>query len=54
MGKVNLDDIKPGMKLEKDVQDRSGRVLLRAGTESRNVISISSGLGELPKPTSNP
>jgi len=33
MGKVNLDDIKPGMKLEKDVQDRSGRVLLRAGTE---------------------
>ena len=33
MGKVNLDDIKPGMKLEKDVQERSGRVLLRAGTE---------------------
>lgn len=33
MGKVNLDDIKPGMKIEKDVQDRSGRVLLRAGTE---------------------
>jgi hypothetical protein len=33
MGKLNLDDIKPGMKLEKDVQERSGRVLLRAGTE---------------------
>ena len=33
MGKVNLDDIKPGMKLERDVQERSGRVLLRAGTE---------------------
>lgn len=33
MGKVNLDDIKPGMKIEKDVQDRSGRVLLRAGAE---------------------
>ncbi len=33
MGKVNLDDIKPGMKLEKDVQERSGRVLLRVGTE---------------------
>ena len=33
MGKVNLDDIKPGMKLQKDVQERSGRVLLRAGTE---------------------
>ena len=25
MGKVNLDDIKPGMKLEKDVQERSGQ-----------------------------
>jgi len=33
MGKLNLDDIKPGMKLEKDVQERSGRVLLKAGTE---------------------
>jgi len=33
MGKVNLDDLKPGMKLEKDVQERSGRVLLGAGTE---------------------
>ena len=33
MGKVNLDDIKSGMILEKDVQERSGRVLLRAGTE---------------------
>ena len=33
MGKLNLDDIKPGMKLEKDAQERSGRVLLRAGTE---------------------
>ncbi|MGH9427175.1 MAG: hypothetical protein ACRD2L_12835 [Terriglobia bacterium] len=33
MGKVNLDDLTPGMKLEKDVQERSGRVLLRAGTE---------------------
>jgi hypothetical protein len=32
MGKVNLDGLKPGMKLEKDVQERSGRVLLRAGT----------------------
>ena len=30
MGKVSLDDIRPGMKLEKDVQERSGRVLLRA------------------------
>jgi|SoiMethySBSTD1v2_1073268.scaffolds.fasta_scaffold4940972_2 hypothetical protein len=30
MGKVNLDEIKPGMKLEKDVQERSGKVLLRA------------------------
>lgn len=33
MGKLSIDDIKPGMKLEKDVQERSGRVLLRAGTE---------------------
>ena len=33
MGKLNLDDIKPGMKIEKDVLERSGRILLRAGTE---------------------
>ncbi len=33
MGRLNINQIKPGMKLEKDVQERSGRVLLRAGTE---------------------
>ena len=33
MGKVNLENVSPGMVLEKDVKERSGRVLLRAGTE---------------------
>jgi hypothetical protein len=33
MGKVNLENISPGMVLGKDVKERSGRVLLRAGTE---------------------
>jgi hypothetical protein len=33
MAKVNLEGIQPGMILEKDVKERSGRVLLRAGTE---------------------
>ncbi|HPL63057.1 MAG TPA: hypothetical protein PK587_04745 [Syntrophales bacterium] len=31
MGTINLDDIKPGMVLEKEVQGRDGRVLLGAG-----------------------
>jgi hypothetical protein len=31
MGAINLDDIKPGMVLEKEVQGRDGRVLLAAG-----------------------
>ena len=33
MGKLNLEDIQPGMKLERDVKERTGRILLRAGTE---------------------
>lgn len=31
MGIINLEDIQPGMMLEKDVMDRSGRILLGAG-----------------------
>ncbi|MFB3925991.1 MAG: hypothetical protein ACE14T_08045 [Syntrophales bacterium] len=31
MGTINLEDIRTGMILEKDVRDRSGRVLLGAG-----------------------
>lgn len=33
MGTINLEDIQPGMLLEKDVMDRSGRVLLGAGAQ---------------------
>ncbi len=33
MGKLSIDQVQPGMKLEKDVRERSGRTLLRAGTE---------------------
>ena len=33
MGKLNLDEIKPGMVLGADVTDRNGRVLLKNGLE---------------------
>jgi hypothetical protein len=33
MGKINLDDIKPGMILASAVTERGGRILLSAGTE---------------------
>ena len=33
MGKINLDEIKPGMSLAGDVLDRSGRILLKSGLE---------------------
>jgi hypothetical protein len=33
MGKINYDDIKPGMIVVSDVTDRTGRVLLSAGSE---------------------
>ena len=33
MGKINLSDIQPGMKLAADVKDRAGRLLLGAGSE---------------------
>ena len=33
MGKILLEALKPGMNLAGDVIERSGRVLLRAGTE---------------------
>jgi hypothetical protein len=33
MGKISFETLKPGMKLASDVIERSGRVLLRAGTE---------------------
>jgi hypothetical protein len=33
MAKLNLEDVQPGMVLEKDVEERSGQVLLRAGSE---------------------
>jgi hypothetical protein len=35
MGTINLEDIQPGMVLEKDVIDRSGRTLLGANQEIR-------------------
>ena len=41
MGRVNLGDIKPGMKLEKDALERSGRVLLRAGTTTTTGSKLS-------------
>lgn len=31
MGKLNLDQIQPGMALASDVFDRNGRILLKAG-----------------------
>jgi hypothetical protein len=33
MGKLNLDQIQPGMVLAADVLDRNGRVLLKSGLE---------------------
>ncbi|MEK7250128.1 MAG: hypothetical protein AAB209_06855 [Bacteroidota bacterium] len=33
MGKLNLDEIQPGMVLAADVLDRNGRVLLKNGLE---------------------
>ena len=33
MGKLNLDEIQPGMVLSADVVDRNGRVLLKGGLE---------------------
>ncbi|MBI5474627.1 MAG: hypothetical protein HY961_20000 [Ignavibacteriae bacterium] len=33
MGKLNLDEIQPGMVLAADVIDRNGRVLLKSGLE---------------------
>lgn len=33
MGTINLEDIQPGMVLEREVKDRSGRILLGAGHE---------------------
>ena len=31
MGKISIDDLKPGLTLQSDVKDRSGRLLLSAG-----------------------
>lgn len=33
MGMINIEDVKPGMILGKDLKDRSGLVLLRSGHE---------------------
>lgn len=33
MKEVSLENIKPGMRLAKDVHDRNGRLILPAGTE---------------------
>lgn len=33
MGRLNLDEISPGMTLASDVLDRSGRVLLKSGLQ---------------------
>ncbi len=35
MGTINVEDVQPGMILEKDVIDRSGRVLLGTGETIR-------------------
>ena len=52
MGKVNLDDLKPGMKLEKDVQERSGRVLLREGTTTTTGSKLRVTSRRIRKPSS--
>ncbi len=33
MGNINIEDLQPGMKLSRDVKDRSGMVVLASGTE---------------------
>lgn len=35
MGTINVEDVQPGMTLEKDVIDRSGRILLGTGETIR-------------------